>query len=198
VERPEVPYFKLTMALHDLSGVPALGAPAGYAFSLYAPGDEAAWARIEHEAGEFSSADKALAHFADEFGAHTLEMGERCLFLRGPDGSAIGTTTAWHGEHGGDTIGRLHWVAIVPRFQGRGLAKPLVSAALAGMRRWHDRAYLTTQTTSAVAVKVYLDFGFKPVMDSPDSREAWAAMAGILEHPALAGFRQEPGQGEGA
>jgi GNAT superfamily N-acetyltransferase len=185
---PDVPYFHLTMALDDLARVPTLPIPAGYGVSLYSPGGESDWARIEHLAGEFPNDEKALAHFATEFGGQADEMRRRCLFLHGPQGSAIGTTTAWYGEHAGTATGRLHWVAIVPAFQGRGLAKPLVAAALACMRQWHDRAYLTTQTTSWIAVKVYLDFGFRPVLDQPDSGEAWALMARLLEHPALRGL----------
>ncbi len=184
----DVPYFHLTMALEGLSRVPSVPLPAGYGTSLYRPGDESDWARIEHLAGEFPDYEKALAHYAGEFGAHTQEMRQRCLFLHGPDGAAIGTTTAWYGEHAGAQIGRLHWVAIVPPFQGRGLAKPLVAASLALMRRTHARAYLTTQTTSWIAVKVYLDFGFAPVLDKPESREAWAVMARLLKHPALRGL----------
>ncbi len=190
MDNSKVPYFHLTMDLDDLERVPVLDLPAGFAIGFYAPGDEAAWARIEHQAGEFPDDEKALAHFAREFGGHRSEMSERCLFLHGPDGEPIGTSTAWYGELGGRAIGRLHWVAIVPRYQGRGLAKPLVSAAMARMRRWHSSSYLTTQTTSWIAVKVYLDFGFRPVFDKPDSREAWAVMAALLNHPALAGMRR--------
>jgi ribosomal protein S18 acetylase RimI-like enzyme len=189
VDRAKVPYFHLTMELDDVARVPVVELPEGFAFSLYAPGDEAAWARIEHQAGEFSDDQKALGHFAKEFGKREQEMRERCLFLRAPDGEAIGTSTAWYGERGGGVIGRLHWVAIVPRFQGRGLAKPLVSAAMALMRGRHASAYLTTQTTSWIAVKIYLDFGFRPVFDRPESGEAWAVMAAVLDHPALAGLR---------
>jgi GNAT superfamily N-acetyltransferase len=185
---PDVPYFHLTMAIESLAGVPVLTLPAGYGISLYRPGGESDWARIEHLAGEFPDEARALAHYAKEFGGSGDEMRQRCLFLHGPDGAAIGTTTAWRGEHAGAAIGRLHWVAIVPAFQGRGLAKPLVAAAMACMRQWHSRAYLTTQTTSWVAVKVYLDFGFRPVLDRPDSGEAWALMARMLEHPALRGL----------
>ena len=188
--KSEIPYFHLTMELADVASVQAPGIPAGFGISRYRPGAETDWARIERAAGEFPDEAKALAHFGSEFGAHSAQMQERCLFLHGPDGIAIGTATAWHGEHGGSVIGRLHWVAIVPAFQRRGLSKPLVAAALALMRRWHDRAYLTTQTTSWVAVKVYLDFGFTPVHDRPDSREAWTLMARVLGDPALGEARR--------
>jgi GNAT superfamily N-acetyltransferase len=184
--QPAVPYFPLKMALDDLSRPGRRELPAGYGLSLYRPGDENAWVTIERAAGEFLSDDKALARFEQEFGPHLDEMRERCLFLHAPDGRPIGTTTAWYGEHGGRTIGRLHWVAIVPAFQGRGLAKPLVSAALALMRRWHASAYLTTQTPSWIAVKVYLDLGFVPVRERSDADEAWALVARLLDRPALA------------
>ncbi len=190
MDKTKVPYFHLAMDLDDVERVPVLKLPPGFAVSHYEPGDEAAWARIETAAGEFSDQGKALAHFEREFGGRELEMSERCLFLRAPGGDAIGTSTAWYGERGGRVIGRLHWVAIVPAFQGRGLAKPLVSASMALMRGRHRSAYLTTQTTSWIAVKVYLDFGFRPAFDQPDSERAWAVVAELLGHPALDGLRR--------
>lgn len=187
-ETPEVPYFELTMALEDLSRAPRFLLPAGHRVEVFSPGDESVWARIERSAGEFSAPEKALARFAAEFGDHREEMTRRCLFLREPGGEAIGTATAWYGDFAGATWGRLHWVAIVPAFQGRGLAKPLVSQAIELMTRWHRRAYLTTQTTSFKAVKVYLDFGFRPTLDRPESPVAWGLMGRLLGHPALEQF----------
>ena len=37
------------------------------------------------------------------------------------------------------------------------------------------------------AIKVYLDFGFKPNMQTKDAAEAWAEVKGKLEHPLLEG-----------
>ena len=58
--------------------------------------------------------------------------------------------------------GRIHWVGIIPAFQGQGLSKPLLSAALARLTLDYRRAYLTTETTSYREINLYLSFGFMP------------------------------------
>lgn len=148
--------------------------PAGYRLRLFMPGDEANWARIETEAGEFASVDDALRRFRDEFGASIDDMRERCIFIENGEGEPIGTATAWYKTIAGESFGRLHWVGIVPREQGRKLAKPLVAAALRVLAAKHRKAMLTSQTDSWRAIKMYLDFGFVPLLDgTEDCMEAW-------------------------
>ena len=69
-----------------------------------------------------------------------------------------------HGELGGEVQGRIHWVAVSSSHMGRGLAKVLLSAALQCIHRHHARCFLTTQTTSARAVGLYLQLGFVPLI----------------------------------
>lgn len=57
-------------------------------------------------------------------------MTERCLFIENEHGEAIATTTAWYGDLRGKVEGRIHWVGVIPEYQGRGLAKPLLSEAM--------------------------------------------------------------------
>lgn len=158
--------------LQAYEGAAAL--PAGYRLRLFMPGDEANWARIETEAGEFASVDDALRRFRDEFGASIDDMHERCIFIENGDGEPIGTATAWYKTVAGESFGRLHWVGIVPKEQGRKLARPLVAAALRVLAAKHGKAMLTSQTDSWRAIKMYLDFGFVPLLDGTDDcMEAW-------------------------
>lgn len=125
----------------------------------------------------------------------------------------MGTATAWFGEQGeyyqpGDDVdtsqNRLHWVAVVPSFQGRGIGRRLVEEALAvfqtiacstqnltkdGVQAEEHGAsiYLTTQPASARAIAMYLSFGFFPVPASnrghsfsPGEIEGWSSVAGVL------------------
>ena len=59
-------------------------------------------------------------------------------------------------------MGRLHFVALAPEARGLGLARALVHAALAVLVSTYSEVYLTTQPASARAIKLYLDFGFRP------------------------------------
>lgn len=181
-----LPSIPIVMARHDLEGIARVPVPAGYRIRAFRPGEEAAWARVETAVGEFRDEVRALARFADEFGPHAGEMPERCLFLETADGEVVGTTTAWRNSdfHGGDW-GRIHWVAVVPAHQGRGLGRLLVVEALLLMRRWHARAYLTTQTSSWVAVHLYLTLGFTPLLTGAAEEAGWELLRREVPHPLL-------------
>jgi ribosomal protein S18 acetylase RimI-like enzyme len=84
------------------------------------------------------------------------------------------------GTFEGELIGMIHWVAIEPAYQGRGLAKPLLATALQRLAQDHQRAFLGTQTTSYRAVGLYLKYGFVPVITTDSDRRAWAIVEALL------------------
>lgn len=194
-------YIPVTMVRPHLEGLPQVSLPAGYRIRTYRRGEEACWAEVESAVGEFATPAAALAHFQEEFGAFPEAMEQRCFFLEDATGRVIGTATAWRDDgrlpwaascpEGWRGEGRLHWVAIHPQFQGRGLGKPLVGAAMRRLAEQHARAYLTTQTTSWIAIRIYLDFGFEPLPGTPQYERAWSLIAAASGHPALAAFRRE-------
>jgi len=180
-----VPYIPLTMIRKDLDNLPSFSCPDGFALRYFRPGEQHHWARIEHLADEFPDEGQALYHFEEEFGNHLESMAERCFFLVNARDEPIGTATAWYGELNGEAYGRVHWVAIEPEYQGRKLAKPLLSAVLARLARDHQRALLDTQTTSYRAVNLYLDFGFEPYPVRDSCREGWELMEQVLKRKIL-------------
>lgn len=172
----------LTMVRPDLQRIPSYSFPASYRVRNFQQGDERIWAQIEASVGEFVDEEAALKHFDKEFGAYPEEMVRRCLFIENENGEAIGTTTAWYGSLQDDeTSGRIHWVAIRPEYQGKKLAKPLLTAAMEILAQYHPRAYLTTQTTSYRAVNMYLNYGFEPLITTPDCMEGWTLMETVLQ-----------------
>jgi GNAT superfamily N-acetyltransferase len=97
------------------------------------------------------------------------ELGRRCFFVveqvvqscagGGSAGQVVGTATAWHGSMCGQPQGRLHWLAVREPYQGLGLAKALLCAVTASfIKHGHARAFLTTQTTSARAIRLCVLF----------------------------------------
>ena len=128
-----------------------------------------------------------MERFHKEFGPYLDEMSERCLFIENDQGEAIATTTAWVGDLKGDgeLSGRIHWVGVVPEYQGRKLSKPLLSAAMKILARHHSKAYLTSQTTSYQAINMYLNFGFEPYLTEPSCQEAWDLMEETLQRKIL-------------
>lgn len=162
---PDVP---VRMDRDHLNAIPGYPLPPGYRIASYTPGDEEAWLRIH------LVADK-LNHFRPDtfrrqFGDHAATIAARQLYLFAPDGEAVGTTTAWFDG----TEGRIHWVAIDPRYQGLGLSKPLLERACVLLRSLgHRRAYLTTSTQRVAAIGLYAAFGFTPTPRSDREAAAW-------------------------
>lgn len=171
----EMKKMRVLMTRADLNNIPEYSLPEGFNLRLFKKGDQTEWARVETAAGEFESEEKALERFNEEFGAHLDEFEKRCLFLENPEGVVIGTTTGWYGkeEEWDEVIGRIHWVSIVPEYQGKGLAKPLLTGAMKIMAKYHERAYLSSRTTNYRALNMYRQHGFTPLVRNAYEEEAW-------------------------
>ena len=174
--------IRLKMVRKNLLNIPEYTLPNGFQIRLFEKGDEHNWARIEASVDEFKDEKTALEHFTKEFGSHIDDMKMRCLFIENEQGEAIATTTAWYGDlrGNGEITGRIHWVGVIPEYQGQKLSKPLLSAAMHILARYHSSAYLTSQTTSYQAVNMYLNYGFEPYRTAPSCEEAWGLMEDTL------------------
>ncbi len=147
------------MARLDLDNWPAPPLPAGFLIRAYQSGDAVHWHAIQERADPFNSFDDTT--FSIWFGDDEAVLHARQKFLLAPDGHVIGTATAWFDS---PEIGRVHWVAIVPEYQGRGLARPLLGAVGQTLRELgHTRAVLTTSLERPVAIALYQTLGFEIV-----------------------------------
>ncbi|TFH14420.1 MAG: GNAT family N-acetyltransferase [Lentisphaerales bacterium] len=173
--------ISVSLAHEHLADTPEYSTPDGYAIRAYCPGDEHLWLEIESAAERYITITAEL--FLNEFGDDPRVLAERQLFLIDPQGKAIGTATAWFDDdYHGQRYGRIHWVAIHPSYQGRGLSKPLLSAACSRLRALgHDRAYLVTATGRISAINLYLHFGFTPEIRGAEDASVWAEMKGHLK-----------------
>lgn len=168
------PLHVVTMVRENRAPFPRFSLAPAHAFRWYQPGDEAVWLSIQRAADRLQEIPSHL--FATTFGDAPDELPLRQCFLLSPDGEPIGTATAWFGEERrGRDWGKLHWVAIVPEWQGKGLARPLLSRVCGRLRELHpDRAYLRTAAERLVAIRLYLDFGFQPDIAGADEASAWS------------------------
>ncbi len=184
----DIEYLPLLMFRENLRAIPQYSLPAGYSARMFRPDDRKAWLRIWRAAERYEKITPKT--FDGNFGSDLPAMERRCLFLVAPGGQDVGTITAWYERrYKGNRWGRIHWVAIVPQLQGRGLAKPMLAAGMNLMRSLrHRRAILDTQTTRIAAIKTYLDFGFVPELSRPDARRAWRLVRSHLPHPKLKGL----------
>lgn len=166
-----IPWIGLAMRLDSLEDLPVYALPEEYGIRWFEPGDEHIWARIETSTGEFPDTDAGLLGFRRYYPTDD-QLDFRMLFLT-DGGEPFATATAWYGDED-PSVGRLHWVSVDASHQGRRLSYPLVSLALARMRELgHRTAYLTTQTASWPAIKVYSRFGFTPMVYSDEEVVGW-------------------------
>jgi len=144
------------MTRPDLENWPAWALPSGFTIRPYQSGDAQIWRAIHERADRFNIFDDNT--FAQWFGADETLLQTRQKYLLAPDGEVIGTATAWFDDA---EVGRVHWVAIVPEYQGRGLAKPLLSVIGNTLRDCgHRRATLTTSLQRPIAMALYRKIGF--------------------------------------
>ncbi len=163
----------LTMVRDNLEGIPHFGLPAGYSIRGYQPGDRLQWEEIHRLADQYSVIMPGL--FGQEFGTEESVLAERQFYLLDAHQRAIGTATAWYDDDfRGEAYGRVHWVAIVPEYQGQGLAKPLMAAVCCRLRELgHERAYLKTSSARIPALRLYLQFGFIPQIGGAGDITVW-------------------------
>ena len=176
----------------DLSDIPQFSLPDGYRFVFYQPGDREHWIDIEKSAKEFDTYEQGIAAWNKYYAAHEGELYNRMVFIENAAGEKVATATAFYDVIGHDPSGSgwLHWVSVRREYQGRGLSKPLVSYTLQVLRGLgYTHGKIPTQTTTWLACKVYMDFGFRPVPESAvESRDGWRILKALTGHAALEGF----------
>lgn len=176
--------YSVRMIREHMEDIPQFPIPKGFAMRNYRPNEGAIWTRIQRAAEPHFDVDDQL--FVREFKRDFRALEDRSFYLTTDAGEEIGTITAWwQPDLNGEDWGQIHWVAIHPDYQGRGLAKPMMSVAMAYLKRFHERSFLGTSSGRIPAIKVYLDFGFYPDLERENSQQAWAEVASVLEHPVL-------------
>ncbi len=159
--------IKVLMEKNNPSEYPKFDLPEGFSLVKYKDGYEKDWAKIQTDLEQFESIDEALKCFKDTFLDVTDDVYKKCFFIQNKDGKNIATASIWNGNHFGKTLQRIHWVAVSKEYQGLGLAKSLVSAALDVFNElgFKDYIYLTSQVSSYKALNIYSKFGFVPYTD---------------------------------
>lgn len=158
----------------DLEELPVFGLPPGISLRWYQPGDERCWLAIQRAADRANEISMGL--FRERFGADARVLGQRQCFLVGSRGEALGTATAWFDDgFQGASYGRVHYVAVVPEQQGRGLGRSLMTVVCRRLRELgHERAYLATSLWRIRAIRLYQRFGFQPLVRDGEEAALWA------------------------
>jgi ribosomal protein S18 acetylase RimI-like enzyme len=157
-----IPHFNVIMKRE--SGVPAheIELPIGFDFCSFTPGDGKYWAEIETSVGEFANEKESAEYFKKNYQSQEREVYRRVFFLQ--DGKKkIGTISAWWNMTDTRKDPSIHWVAIKPEYQGRGLGRPLINY---GIKKCIDidgdkDIFIHTQTWSYKAIYLYRKECFK-------------------------------------
>ena len=162
-----IKHYGVVMKKESLMQMPLIELPEGFQFVWYQSGDAHAWSAIEMSVEEFGNPQAALDYFEKEFLVDPEKIEQRMLFIENGQGEKVATATAWEGKLDGRTYPKLHWVAVKPEYQGKGLCKAILSKALSRFNELgHEgEIILFSQTWSYKAINLYYQFGFKPYDD---------------------------------
>jgi ribosomal protein S18 acetylase RimI-like enzyme len=162
------------MLRKNMKKLPHYDFPDGfYAREIKSETDAAEWTKIWCDLEPPGKIGDKLFH--DEFGNDWNIISSTCFLIIAPDGSAAGTISAWmNNNFKRGKWGRIHWVSLRKKYQGKGLAKPMLSMALNIISANYNRCYLVTQPHRIPAISLYLSFGFLPDMNSKKSRKLWS------------------------
>ncbi|MHB1463324.1 MAG: GNAT family N-acetyltransferase [Armatimonadota bacterium] len=184
-----VPYVNVIMRRDPGAPIPEFEVPAGYTIVGYQPGDEIAWGEIESSVLEFETPKDATEYFLRDYVAYDTEVKRRTLFAKDATGRKVGTFTAWWNYTGLRRVPFLHWVAVLPEHQGRGVGKALVAAGVRLMVEIEGdcEMFLHTQTWSHKAIRIYRWAGFEldtqselPGGYSNDTQQALPILEGLI------------------
>jgi GNAT superfamily N-acetyltransferase len=182
---------KVFLWREHLEGIPQFALPHGFSLRWFQPDDEEHWFRIQTAADRLNEITPEL--FQRQFGTEQRPLADRQCYLLDSSRQAIGTGTAWFNDNfEGRSFGRVHWLAVLPESQGRGLAKPLMTAICSRLRELgHERAYLTTSTARLVAIKLYFGFGFVPLIRNEWEESLWRGIEDKLAGNFARNFSQK-------
>jgi len=156
--------------------------PADFALRPYAPGDEAAWAKLLDENGALGDWDEAriCAMIARDDPRVLLEG---TFFIeRGGELVATACTMRHHSPTPERELLEIGWVGVAPRARGQHLAYVLSRHILA---YWQPGlvadVFILTDDWRVPAIVTYLRLGFRPEVVHPNQVERWRQLAQSFE-----------------
>ena len=165
------------MVRENLDDLPQYEFAQGYYTRSYQPGDMNKWIDIQTASNPDSNFSRE--RFEAAYDHQTQLLPGKMLLLCDQQGSEIGTATAWFEN---EDTGLVHWVAIVPEYQGIGLGKSLVASVLSLLRQiGYKSCILRTKPSKTVGINLYLKFGFKPYIESDKDLEKWQLVKDIFK-----------------
>jgi len=165
----------------DLEDVPEVAVPEGYRLRTFRPGDEIGLAHIYTVCELGNESPGAIRHRMLE---HPCFAPER-IFLLEWAGEAVATAAAWV-EPDQPGYGYLRMVGVLPEHRRKRLGVTVALAAIAHTRgEGLRRQRLRTDDWRHVAIGMYLDLGFVPLLLDATHATRWEIVGNELGRPDL-------------
>ncbi len=183
-----IPCIGILMTCAHPADYPRRRLPEGYTVRPFEDGMEYDWAKLQASVEHFDSEEEALKRFDQEFAIDRRTLQDRGIFVYNAEGKLAASLLLWYGPHFGRRRARIHFTAVAPEEQGKGLCRAMMTMVLDMYHRFEltGGIYIVTQTWSYKAINIYQQFGFKPYIGpqpngwyssiddfEQESREAW-------------------------
>ncbi|MCL2473322.1 MAG: GNAT family N-acetyltransferase [Alphaproteobacteria bacterium] len=131
--------------------------PDGYSFRLCRRDELEIWKRVVVEEAYI---DNVTDFYEKIYAQHEDEFFQCCMFVCNAADKPVASTLIWKSYGLINTVG---WFRVLPEYEGKELGRALLSEIF---KTAQFPIYLHTQPTSARAIKLYSDFGFKLITDT--------------------------------
>lgn len=187
----KIKYYELIMRYDNTKKYYNYDLPLGFHYEMFNVGDELDWVDIHIKSGEFCSIEQGLEFFHLFYDSFYDELSKRLIFIVDSNtNEKVGTATISKLENSEfGYCAAVDWVAIKKSYQGRKLSKPLISKFISiANKLGYDKLILHTQTTTPVAAKIYLDYGFD-ILDVGDEY-GYRVLKTIFNHDKLKKYKK--------
>lgn len=184
-----IKYYELLMKYDDTSNYVKYDLPSGFHFEYYKDGDINDWIDIHISSGEFVGYDEGNQIFYDFYNSFINKLNQRCIFIvEDLTQRKVGTATiSLLNKKNYDYEASIDWLAIRKEYQGKHLSKALISKIVElANTLGHKRIILHTQTTTWLAAKIYLDYGFEIL--NKNEKEGWNILKTLTNNSKLKNY----------
>lgn len=152
---------KSFMAKNKLEKIYSTSLPSGYRFTEFRPGDENNWAYIQYSAGAFKDYQLAVRAVFKEVDKFRREFSKRCTFLENENGERIGTVMVLPSATEEMGVQEIKYLAIVPKYQGQGFGKVLISKAYKIVNDIEGATRINLEADNDKSVGFFENLGFE-------------------------------------
>ncbi len=160
----KIPDKNLFMMCERANEVAFSALPPGYAVRAIRKNELALWMAMPFDDAQLAEANLGFMtrFFEDVYAGEGDLFFRKCLFVCDEADTPIATCFAWKAY---GFITTLHWLKVLPPYEGRGIGRALLSIVMKGIDPEDYPVYLHTQPGSYRAIKLYADFGFAFLTD---------------------------------